>query len=264
MALETLRDEVWEANASLPRAGLVKWAQGNASGRDPETGLVAIKPSGARLDQLRPEDIVIVDLYGKVVEGRLKPSIDTASHLYVYRHRSDVHGIVHTHSPYATSFALRGEPLPVCSTTAAALFGGAVPVSEFAAIGEEAIGEQIVARIGNANAILMRNHGVFTIGRTPIEAFKYAIYVEEEAEILHLARLCGEVKPLDVQTIAEARRMYLEDYGQQIEMRPARRDTRSARNLTREIGVAGSARGSQGGTVLPTGASSGSGDHGAS
>ena len=212
--LDELRHAVWEANTSLPKAGLVKWAQGNASGRDPATGLVAIKPSGARLDQLRPEDIVIVDLHGKVVEGRLKPSIDTASHLYVYRHRDDVHGIVHTHSPCATSFALRGEALPVCSTTAAALFGAAVPVSDFATIGEEAIGEQIVAKIGRSNAILMRSHGVFMIGRTPLEAFKYAIYVEEEAEILHLARVRGGVEPLDAATVAEARRMYVEDYGQ--------------------------------------------------
>ena len=148
MDLDALRQAVWEANTSLPKAGLVKWAQGNASGRDPKSGLVAIKPSGARLDKLQPDDIVIVDLDGKVVQGHLKPSIDTASHLYVYRQRDDVHGIVHTHSPCATSFALRGEPIPVCSTTAAALFGAAIPVSDFATIGEEAIGEQIVAKIG--------------------------------------------------------------------------------------------------------------------
>lgn len=214
MNLDELRQAVWEANTSLPKAGLVKWAQGNASGRDPTTGLVAIKPSGARLDQLKPEEIVIVDLDGKVVQGHLKPSIDTASHLYVYRHRSDVHGIVHTHSPCATSFAIRGQALPMCSTTGAALFGGPVPVSDFATIGEEAIGREIVAKIGRSSAILMRNHGVFTIGRTPMEAFKYAIYVEEEAEVLHLASLHGELSPLDEATVAEARRMYLEDYGQ--------------------------------------------------
>lgn len=214
MNLDALRQVVWEANTNLPKAGLVKWAQGNASGRDPRSGLVAIKPSGARLDQLKPDEIVIVDLDGKVVQGRLKPSIDTASHLYVYRHRDDVHGIVHTHSPCATSFAIRGQPLPMCSTTGAALFGAPVPVSDFATIGEEAIGREIVAKIGSSNAILMRNHGVFTIGRTPMEAFKYAIYVEEEAEILHLASLHGALTPLDEATVAEARRMYLEDYGQ--------------------------------------------------
>ncbi len=219
--LDQLRQKVWEANTSLPKAGLVKWAQGNASGRDPETNLVAIKPSGVQLDQLTVEQIVIVDLEGNVVDGDMKPSIDTASHLYVYRHRDDVNGIVHTHSPHATSFAVRGEPIGVYTTTAAALFGGAIPISRFATIGEEAIGCEIVTKIGNSSAILLRSHGVFTIGVTPNEALKYAIYVEEEAEIINLARqqLALQQKAplieLDSELVAEARRMYLHDYGQQ-------------------------------------------------
>ena len=212
--LEELRHSVWAANASLARAGLVKWAQGNASGRDPETNLVAIKPSGVQLDHLRVEQIVVVDLEGNVVDGNMKPSIDTASHLYVYRYRDDVHGIVHTHSPHATSFAVRGESIGVFTTTAAALFGGEIPISGFATIGEEAIGREIVAGIGSSSAILMRNHGVFTIGATPDEALKYAIYVEEEAEIIDLARQKGPLKQLDPELVAEARRMYLHDYGQ--------------------------------------------------
>lgn len=214
MKLKELREAVWEANATLPKAGLVKWAQGNASGRDPESGLIGIKPSGARLDLLRPEEIVIVDPDGAVIEGKMKPSIDTASHLYVYRQRADVHGIVHTHSPHATSFAVRGRPIPVCTTTAAALFGGCIPISGFAVIGEEDIGREIVSGIGGGSAILMRSHGVFTIGASPREALKYAIYVEEEAEIVHLAQLHGELSALDKPVVDEARRMYLEDYGQ--------------------------------------------------
>ncbi len=209
-----LRQAVWKVNAALPEAGLVKWAQGNASGRDPETGLIGIKPSGVRLDLLKPEEIVILDGGGRIVEGDMKPSVDTASHLHVYRRRDDVHGIVHTHSPYATSFAVRGEPIRMHTTTASALFGGDIPVSDFAVIGEEAIGEEIVAKIGDSPAILMRAHGVFTIGKTPEEALKHAIYVEEEAEIVHLALLRGELAVLDGETVAEARRMYLEDYGQ--------------------------------------------------
>ncbi len=214
MTFEELRNAVWAANTALPKAGLVKWAQGNASGRDPESGLVAIKPSGVQLSELRAEDVVIIDLDGNVIDGTMTPSIDTASHLYVYRNRPDIHGIVHTHSPYATSFAVRGEPLRVYTTTAAALFGGDIPVSDFATIGEEAIGKEIVAKIGNSSAILMRSHGVFTIGKTPNEALKYAVYVEEEAEIIHFARQRGELIPLDAALVAEARRMYLEDYGQ--------------------------------------------------
>ncbi len=209
-----LRQSVWQANRSLPESGLVKWAQGNASGRDPETNLVAIKPSGVQLDRLQVEQIVIVDLDGNIVDGDMKPSIDTASHLHVYRHRDDVNGIVHTHSPHATSFAVRGEPIGVYTTTAAALFGGEIPISGFATIGEEAIGREIVAKIGESSAILMRNHGVFTIGATPNEALKYAIYVEEEAEIIDLALQKGPLKELDSELVAEARRMYLHDYGQ--------------------------------------------------
>lgn len=213
-SLDALRQSVWEANTSLPKAGLVKWAQGNASGRDPETNLVAIKPSGVQLDRLQAEQVVIVDLDGTIVDGDMTPSIDTASHLYVYRHRDDVNGIVHTHSPHATSFAVAGEPVRIYTTTAAALFGGEIPVSGFAAIGEDAIGREIVDKIGSSSAILMRNHGVFTIGRTPDEALKYAIYVEEEAEIVHLARQIAPLQELDPELVAEARRMYLQDYGQ--------------------------------------------------
>ena len=214
MKYKKLREAVWEANASLPKAGLVKWAQGNASGRDPETGLIGIKPSGVRLDQLKAEEVVIIDIDGTVVDGDMKPSIDTASHLYVYRHRDDIHGIVHTHSPYATSFAVRGEPIRMYTTTASALFGGEIPVSDFATIGEEEIGKEIVAKIGDGSAILMRSHGVFTIGDSAYEALKYAIYVEEEAEIIHLALQFGDLQALDQPFVDEARRMYLEDYGQ--------------------------------------------------
>lgn len=211
---EQLRQRVWAANTALPKAGLVKWAQGNASGRDPETNLVAIKPSGVQLDCLKLEQIVVVDLDGNVVDGDMTPSIDTASHLYVYRNRDDVNGIAHTHSPYATSFAVIGEPIRIYTTTAAALFGANIPISGFATIGEEDIGREIVEKIGTSSAILMRNHGVFTIGKTPNEALKYAIYVEEEAEIVHLARQLGPLQELERDLVAEARRMYLQDYGQ--------------------------------------------------
>ena len=213
MRFRDLRETVWEANAALPRAGLVHWAQGNASGRDPDTGLVGIKPSGIRLDQLRVEDVVIVDADGTVVDGILKPSIDTASHLHVYRNRPEINGIVHTHSPYATSFEVRGEPIRMYTTTAAALFGGDIPVSGLATIGEDEIGREIIAGIGQGSAILLRSHGVFAIGASPGEALKYAVYVEEEAEIIHLAQLHGTLVPLDEEFVKEARRMYVEDYG---------------------------------------------------
>ena len=148
--------------------------------------------------------------------GHLRPSVDTASHLYVYRHRPDVNGIVHTHSRFATAFAVAGMALPVTTTTHACYFGGPVPVSDFAAIGEEDIGRQIVERIGDCTAILLRNHGVFTIGKTVEDALKYAVYVEESAESSYLAATLAGAMPdaLSADAIENARTMYLNTYGQ--------------------------------------------------
>lgn len=212
--LEELRQRVWEANVALPKLGLVKWTSGNASERDPATGLVAIKPSGYDFDQLRPEHLVIVDVDGNVVDGDLKPSVDTASHLYVYRHRDDVHGIVHSHSAYATSFAIRGEPLRIYTTTSAAVFGGDIPVSTFATIGEEEIGKEIVEQIGGNIAILIRNHGVFTIGKNAHDALKASVILEETAESVHFALLRGDVDPLPADVVKRGYDVYHKTYGQ--------------------------------------------------
>ena len=212
--LAELRRQVWEANVALPKEGLVRGTSGNASGRDAATGLVAIKPSGVSFGGITPDDLVVVDEDGNVVEGRLKPSVDTASHLYVYRHRGDVMGIVHTHSPHATGFAIRGEPIGVYTTTAAAIFGGEIPVTDAAVIGEEEIGEQVVAHVGDRPAVLVRHHGVFALGDSPGSALRAAVYVEEEAEAVHLALLHGEPVQLDGSIVAEARAWYLADYGQ--------------------------------------------------
>lgn len=212
--LEALRKEVWEANLALPANGLVLWTSGNASGRDPETGFVVIKPSGVLFDQLTPENLVIVDLDGNVIEGDLKPSVDTASHLYVYRYRPDVHGIVHTHSPYATSFAIQGAPLPIYTTTSAAVFGCDIPVSNFATIGEEEIGKEIVELIGDCTAILIRNHGCFTIGKNVMSALKSSVILEETAQSVHYALLRGPVEPLAPDVVKRGYDVYHRTYGQ--------------------------------------------------
>ena len=212
--LEALRQKVWEANVALPKNGLVLWTSGNASARDPETNLVIIKPSGVLFDQLTPENLVIVDVDGNVVEGDLKPSVDTASHLYVYRNRADVHGVVHTHSPYATSFAIRGEPLPIYTTTSAAVFGTEIPVSDFATIGEEEIGREIVEKIGNCSAILMRSHGVFTIGKNVMAALKNSVILEETAQYVHYAMLRGPMEPLPEEVVRKGYEIYHTNYGQ--------------------------------------------------
>ncbi len=212
--LDSLRQEVWAANLELPRAGLVTWTSGNVSGRDRETGLVVIKPSGVRYEQLRPEDLVIVDLDGNVVEGRLKPSVDTATHLYIYRHRPDVGGVVHTHSAYATAFAAVGRPIPCILTAMADEFGGPIPCGEYAPVGGEEIGREVLRSIGTSPAILMKNHGVFTIGRTATDAVKAAVMVEDVARTVFLAMRLGDPAELPHEEILRAHRRYVEKYGQ--------------------------------------------------
>ncbi|MBM4761107.1 hypothetical protein GNT69_02250 [Bacillus sp. B15-48] len=212
--LEELRKTVCAQNKALVDNGLVLWTSGNVSARDPETNYVVIKPSGVLFDQLTPEKMVVVDLHGKVVDGDLKPSVDTASHLYVYRHRDDVHGIVHTHSPYATSFAITGEPLHIYTTTSAAVFGGTIPVSDFAVIGEEEIGKEIVEKIGDCEAILIRSHGVFAIGKTSEKALKNAVILEETAQSVHYAMLRQRIEPLSDEVVERGYRIYNDTYGQ--------------------------------------------------
>jgi L-ribulose-5-phosphate 4-epimerase len=213
MLLEELRHKVWKYNLVLPKYGLVVMTSGNISGRDPESGLVVIKPSGYSYDEMTPSDMVVVDMDGEVVEGHLSPSVDTATHLYVYAHRPDVFGIGHTHSTYATSFAALGQPIPSC-LTASGMLGGEIPCGGFAAIGGEQIGAEIVRSIGFARAVLLQNHGVFTIGDSPRQAAKMAVEVEEIAKITHLAMLLGEPLLLSQERLAETGEMYQNIYGQ--------------------------------------------------
>jgi L-ribulose-5-phosphate 4-epimerase len=186
---------------------------GNVSGRDPKTGLVVIKPSGVSFEELTPENMVVVDLDGQVVEGNLKPSTDTDTHVYVYQRRSDILGIAHTHSPYASSFAALGQPIPVCLTSCAML-GGEIPLGGYAPIGGEDIGQEIIDKIGRALAIIMQNHGVFTIGSSAQQATKMAVEVEEIAKITHLALLRGQPILLTESQIDYMANLYQNDYGQ--------------------------------------------------
>ena len=214
MRLESLRREVCAMNLELPRQGLVTWTSGNVSGRDAESGYIVIKPSGVRYDDLAPENMVVVDLDGKVVEGPLKPSVDTATHLYVYRHRPDVGGVVHTHSAYATSFALLGEPIPVYLTAMADEFGTPIQCGTYCQIGGEQIGQEIIRSIGASPAILIQNHGVFTVGKNAESAVKAAVMTEDVARTVHLALLRGKPEPLPPDEVDRAHRVYLEHYGQ--------------------------------------------------
>jgi L-ribulose-5-phosphate 4-epimerase len=214
MLLESLRHELVGLHDELPRNGLVVWTGGNISARDPETGRVAIKPSGVRYRELTPESMVVVDLEGRVVEGDLKPSSDTASHLYIYRHRPDVNGVVHTHSRYATAFAAVGRSIPVYLTGHADEFGGEIPCAGFAFIGDDSIGSLVVEGIGRSRAILLKNHGVFTVGASAHSAVKSAVMVEDVAATVFVALQLGTPEVLPDDAVERLHRRYTTVYGQ--------------------------------------------------
>ncbi len=212
--LEALREQVWKLHLELPKNDLVRWTGGNVSGRDPETGLVVIKPSGVKYPDLRPEHLVVLDVDGKIVEGNLSPSSDTASHLYIYRHRPEVGGIVHTHSPYATAFAAAGKPIPVYLTAIADEFGGPIPVGGFALIGGEEIGKIVVDSIGSSPAVLLKNHGVFTIGKNAEAAVKAAVMTEDVARTVWYALQLGTPDEIPAEDVAKLHQRYTQVYGQ--------------------------------------------------
>ena len=212
--LEALREQVWKLHLELPKNDLVKWTGGNVSGRDPETGLVVIKPSGVKYPDMKPEHLIVIDLDGKIVEGSLSPSSDTASHLYIYRHRPDVGGIVHTHSPYATAFAAVNKPIPVYLTAIADEFGGPIPVGGFALIGGEEIGKVVVESIGASPAVLLKNHGVFTIGKNAEAAVKAAVMTEDVARTVWYALQIGTPDVIPAEDVAKLHQRYTNVYGQ--------------------------------------------------
>lgn len=212
--LENLKKLVCRLNLELPKNNLVTTTSGNVSARDPKTGYVVIKPSGVNYAELKPSLMSIVDIEGNIVEGKLKPSVDTKTHLYIYKHRQDVNGIVHTHSSYATSFAALGKPIPVYLIAIAYEFGGPIPVGEYIPIGDEEIGKEILRSIGKSCAILMKKHGVFTIGPTPESALRKAIVLEDVAKTVHLALLKGKPEEIPPEEVEKVARIYKEKYGQ--------------------------------------------------
>jgi L-ribulose-5-phosphate 4-epimerase len=215
-AIAALRATVSDLHAELVRYGLVAWTSGNVSGRVPGTDRFVIKPSGVAYDELTPESIVVCDLDGTLVDGELAPSSDTAAHAYVYRHRRDVGGVVHTHSTYATAWAARGEPIPCVLTAMADEFGGEIPVGPFAVIGDDSIGRGIVETLADhrSPAVLMRNHGVFTVGKDARAAVKAAVMCEDVARTVHVARQLGEPIPIEPADIDRLYERYQNVYGQ--------------------------------------------------
>ncbi|MBB5787413.1 L-ribulose-5-phosphate 4-epimerase [Jiangella mangrovi] len=216
LAFAELRRKVCDLHAELTRNQLVTWTSGNVSGRVPGEDLFVIKASGVSYDELTPEAIVVCDLDGKLVDGELSSSSDTDAHAYVYRNLPEVGGQVHTHSTYATAWAARAEPIPCVLTAMADEFGGEIPVGPFALIGDDSIGRGIVETLTGhrSPAVLMQNHGVFTIGKDARAAVKAAVMCEDVARTVHIARQLGEPLPIPAEDIDRLYDRYQNVYGQ--------------------------------------------------
>lgn len=220
VAIARTREEVAALHGELVRYGLVVWTGGNVSGRVPGADVFVIKPSGVAYDELSPENMIVCDLDGVVIQdtpgSEREPSSDTAAHAYVYRTMPHVGGVVHTHSPYATAWAARGEAIPCVLTAMADEFGGEVPVGPFAIIGDESIGRGIVETLSGhrSRAVLMQNHGPFTIGRDARDAVKAAVMVEDVARTVQLARDGGPLLTIPQDAIDALYDRYQNVYGQ--------------------------------------------------
>jgi L-ribulose-5-phosphate 4-epimerase len=208
-----MREIVSDLHAELPRNHLVAWTSGNVSARVPGADLMVIKPS---YDDLAPETMVVCDLDGNPVGDGYSPSSDTATHAYIYRNMPEVGGVVHTHSTYATAWAAVGEPIPCVITAMADEFGGEIPIGPFALIGSDEIGRGVVATLAGhrSPAVLMRSHGVFTIGPTVRDAVKAAVMCEDVARTVQIARTLGPVEPLPQDQVDALHKRYKEHYGQ--------------------------------------------------
>ncbi len=212
--LKKLKEELCHLHQELPKNNLVVWTGGNISARDPETGLVLIKASGIRYEDMRPEHMVVLDMTGIIVEGNFKPSSDVYSHLYIYRNRPDVFGVVHTHSRYATAFAAVNMPIPCVLTAMGDEFGGPIPCGGFALIGDDEIGKIVVDTIGSSPAVLLKNHGVFTIGKNSKAAVKAAVMTEDAAATVWIAMQIGKPDVIPQEDVDKLHARYTKVYGQ--------------------------------------------------
>jgi len=214
--ITSLRQTVATLHSELTKYGLVAWTAGNVSARVPGADLMVIKPSGVSYDELTAAAMIVCDLDGQVVEGDLAPSSDTAAHAYVYRAIAEVGGVVHTHSPYACAWAARNEPIPCVLTAMADEFGGEIPVGPFALIGNDDIGKGIVETLSGhrSPAVLMQNHGVFTVGPDARAAVKAAVMCEDVARTVHIARQLGEPLPIEPADVDRLYERYQNVYGQ--------------------------------------------------
>lgn len=214
MMLEQFRKQIVEIGIQLKEYKLISLTGGNVSGRDEETGLIAITPSGMEYEKLKPEDVAIVNIDGDIIEGNRKPSSDLITHLQIYKARKDINGIIHTHSTYASCFAVLNESIPVVSTTMANEVGGEVPVAKYAPVASEELGINIIGKIGDQKAVLLQNHGVFTFGKDPHHALVAAVMLEDASKVYYLAKAIGEPIRLPEEEIKRANDLFKNVYGQ--------------------------------------------------
>lgn len=212
--LASLKTEVLTVAQKMSAAGMAPATWGNVSARHPSSGLVVITPSGMPYGELSADDMCVVDRDGTMVEGKWRPSVETPLHCLFYRGRPDVHGIVHTHSLYATAFACAGKPIPVIIATLASAAGGEVAVAPYATAGTDEFATLALGALGDRMAVLLANHGVVAVGRTLADAYTVAEVVENAAKIAAIAAGLGQPLSLPAAEVAKLRDHYLTVYGQ--------------------------------------------------
>ncbi len=213
MLLEELRTQVLATAKRMVADGLAHGAQGNISALDRDSGLIAVTPSALEYDRMCVEDIVLIDEHGKVVDGRWKPTSETPMHTIFYRERPDVGAVVHTHAPYATSFAITHLPLPVVLIEAALCLGGPVPVAPFRRPGTEEVGRVALETMGTGLAVLLAQHGTLAVGANLSQAYDSTIALEMTARVVMMARsMHAEPVCLDPQEVATMHDLYLRMY----------------------------------------------------
>ncbi|HOJ87575.1 MAG TPA: L-ribulose-5-phosphate 4-epimerase [Pseudothermotoga sp.] len=209
---EKERQLLYEAHLTLEKYGLVAYTSGNVSLKINDK--VLIKPSGVPYSSLKPSDMVLVDLSGKVIDGNMKPSVDAATHLYLYRNIEWAKSIIHTHSTFATTFAVLEKSIPVLCTAHADVFGEEIPLAEYAPVGSEAIGKAVIKVIGKSGTVLLRKHGVIVVGKSLDDAVKKAVFLEEVAKMSYFALSNQRVEPLDPSEVDRLNTQYHTKYGQ--------------------------------------------------
>lgn len=211
---------ITETGRILGKHGFVSflgsYAPGNISARLPHSQRILITPSGLAKNALRKREICVIDLNGKLIEGRLRPTSETPTHLAIYRRRSDVNAIIHTHPKYSTAFAIAKRKIPVVTIEMAGLVGSDVPVARFVIPGTGELGKEVLRSLKNGVAVLLQNHGLITVGSTLDEALNASMATEENARLAYLVATFAKPKTIPKMQVSRIRRYIETEYGQPI------------------------------------------------